>query len=82
MDVKDADEMKRPLPFAHGNTFDSLDEYLLYLERYNGPIDMPYWRPIAPGRYEHVTTIRTLDGAQAREVATREDLMERFGFHR
>ncbi|WP_156841979.1 hypothetical protein [Novosphingobium aquimarinum] len=78
----DARKSKTPLPYARGNHFDTLDEYLHYLERYNGPIDMPYWRVIGPGRYEWVTTMRPLDGEKERQVATRAELMERYGFEK
>ena len=64
------------LPFAHGKTFRTLDEYLEHLERYAGPIDQPWWREIRPGVYEHVKRMR---GAP-RETATRAELMKRFGF--
>lgn len=63
------------LPFSRGATFRCLDDYLAHLER-NGAIDLPYWREVSPGLYEHVTT---MTGAQ-RETATRDDLMRRFGF--
>lgn len=66
------------LPFAHGKTFRSLDEYLHHLERYAGPIDQPWWREIRPGVYEHV---KRMPGAE-REIATRQELMKRFGFTR
>ena len=64
------------LPFAHGKTFRTLDEYLDHLERYAGPIDQPWWREVRPGVYEHV---KRMPGTP-REVATREELMKRFGF--
>jgi hypothetical protein len=66
------------LPFARGRTFGSLDDYLEHLER-QGAIDLPYWREIRPGLYEHVTT-RQPRGEPER--ATRSELMERFGFTR
>ena len=65
------------LPFARGKTFHTLDEYLAHLEA-QGAIDLPWWREIRPGVYEHVTS---MPGAR-REVATREELMRRFGFRR
>ena len=34
------------LPYARGHSFRTLDEYLAYLEQYNGPVDMPWWREI------------------------------------
>jgi hypothetical protein len=64
------------LPFSHGKSFRTLDEYLEHLERYAGPVDQPWWREIRPGVYEHV---KRMPGA-TREIATREELMERFGF--
>jgi len=64
------------LPFAHGHKFCSLDEYLAHLERRAAPIDQPWWRPVRPGVYEHV---KRMPGAK-REVATRAELMKRFGF--
>lgn len=65
------------LPFARGRTFRTLDEYLAHLEK-QGAIDLPWWREIRPGVYERVTSMR---GAE-REIATREELMRRFGFTR
>lgn len=65
------------LPFARGKSFTTLDGYLAHLETL-GAIDLPWWREIEPGVYEHVIAMR---GAK-REVATREQLMQRFGFAR
>ena len=64
------------LPFSHGKSFRTLDDYLDHLERYAAPIDQPWWREIRPGVYEHVRRMR---GAP-RETATREELARRFGF--
>ena len=64
------------LPFAHGHRFCSLDEYLAHLEQHAAPIDQPWWRQVRPGVYEHV---KRMPGAK-REVATRAELMKRFGF--
>ena len=66
------------LPFSHGKSFRTLDEYLAHLERHAAPIDQPWWRQISPGVYEHV---KRMPGAP-RETATREELMKRFGFTR
>jgi hypothetical protein len=63
------------LPFARGAVFRCLDDYLVHLEA-QGAIDLPWWREISPGVYERVVT-RT--GAE-REMATRAELMQRFGF--
>lgn len=64
------------LPFSHGKSFRTLDEYLDHLERYAAPIDQPWWREIRPGVYEHV---KRIPGAP-RDIATRAELMQRFGF--
>ncbi|HPE33017.1 MAG TPA: hypothetical protein PLV61_17610 [Parvularculaceae bacterium] len=65
------------LPFARGKTFCTLDEYLDHLEAL-GAVDLPWWREISPGVYEHVKRMPEAE----REIATREELMERFGFKR
>ena len=65
------------LPFARGQVFHSLDDYLAHLER-QGAIDLPWWRQVAPGVYERVTNMR----GRAPERATRAELMRRFGFAR
>ncbi len=64
------------LPFASGKVFYTLDEYLAHLER-QGAIDLPYWHEIKPGVYERVVR---MPGAE-REIATRDELMKRFGFN-
>lgn len=65
------------LPFARGKRFCALDAYLAHLE-VQGTIDLPWWRQIRPGIYEHV---KRMPGA-TRETATRGELMKRFGFSR
>lgn len=65
------------LPYARGRIFYSLDEYLTYLEK-QGAIDLPYWREVKPGLYEHV--VRMPEAKP--EFASREELMQRFGFKR
>lgn len=65
-----------PLPWSRGQTFATLDAYLAYLEQYNGPIDLPWWREISPGVYEKVMRM-----PEARpETATRAELERRWGF--
>ena len=64
------------LPFAMGRRFRTLDDYLAHLECHAAPIDLPWWRQIRPEVYEHV---KRLPGAR-REIATRAELMKRFGF--
>ena len=65
------------LPYARGKTFHTLDDYLAHLEA-QGAIDLPWWREIRPGVYERVTSMPE----SPPEVATREELMRRFGFRR
>ena len=74
---RSASEGVANLPYARGKTFRTLDEYLAHLEA-QGAIDLPWWREIRPGVYERVTS-RT---DAPREVATRAELMRRFGFTR
>jgi hypothetical protein len=66
------------LPFAMGKKFATLDAYLAHLECFAGPIDKPWWREIRPGVYEHATTATNAKP----EIATRSELMKRFGFSR
>lgn len=68
------------LPYAFGRSFRTLDEYLEHLRRRAGPMDLPWWRPIGPDRFERVTSRRMPSGR--REQATRAELMRRFGFSR
>lgn len=75
----EADGERRNLPFAHGRSFASLDEYLAHLRDRAGPVGQPWYREIRPGVYEQVTT-RVPAGTP--EIVTREELMRRFGFTR
>lgn len=68
------------LPYSRGKSFRTLDEYLAYLDRMNGPIDLPYWRRIGPDLYEYAVRMPGSDAEPER--ATRAELMERFGFAR
>jgi hypothetical protein len=72
----DSGEPVSGLPFSHGKSFRTLDEYLAHLQKHAAPIDQPWWREIRPGVYEHV---KRMPGAP-REIATRAELMKRFGF--
>ena len=63
-------------PWARGHDFATLDAYLAYLEQYNGPIDLPWWREVSPGVYEKM--VRMPEGK--REIATRAELERRWGF--
>ncbi len=64
------------LPYSFGRRFRTLDEYLMHLERRARPIDRPWWRQVRPGLYEKV---KRMPGAKP-ELATRAELMKRFGF--
>ncbi len=63
------------LPYARGKSFSDLDGYLRHLQS-NAAVDLPWWREIRPGVYEHVKSLR---GAPP-EIATRAELMKKFGF--
>lgn len=64
------------LPWARGRSFATLDAYLAYLEQFNAPIDLPWWREVKPGVYEKMVR---MPEAQ-REIATRAELERRWGF--
>ena len=64
------------LPFAMGRRFRTLDEYLVHLKCRAAPIDLPWWREIRPGIYRYETT---KPGA-TEQIATRAELIKRFGF--
>ena len=64
------------LPYAMGRRFSTLDAYLNHLECLAGPIGLPWWREVRPGLFERVKSVR---GAN-REVATRDELLKKFGF--
>lgn len=71
--------VRRQLPFAHGRTFATLNQYLAHLRDRAGPIGQPWYREIRPGIYERVTS-RVPAGEP--EIHTRAELMRRFGFSR
>ena len=71
-----ADEAVPNRPYSRGRSFANLDEYLAYLERANGPIDLPWWREVRPGVFQKVVR---MTGAEP-ETATRDELNRRFGF--
>lgn len=68
------------LPFAMGRRFATLDAYLAHLECLAQPVDLPWWKEIEPGVYKHMTT--ATNATPPKEVATRAELMRRFGFSR
>jgi len=59
-----------------GKTFASLDDYLKHLSCFAGPIDLPWWKEIRPGVYQHMMTASKTKP----EFATRTELSRRFGF--
>lgn len=67
------------LPSSFGRSFATLDEYLEHLRRYAGPVDLPWYREIAPGLYEYVTTTHPPPPPQ---TFTRQELMRKYGFTR
>jgi hypothetical protein len=75
----ESDGAARPLPYSHGRSFATLDEYLEHLRRYAGPVGQPWYRRVGGDRYELVTT-RVPPGEP--QVFTREELMRRYGFTR
>ena len=74
--VSPATEGVAKLPFAMGRRFRTLDEYLVHLKCRAAPIDLPWWREIRPGVYRYETT---KPGAPE-QIATRAELIKRFGF--
>lgn len=66
------------LPYARGQSFVTLDDYLAHLQR-QGAIDLPWWRQVEPGVYEWV--VWGMPGRRP-ERATRAELMRRYGFTR
>ena len=61
--------------------FRNLDDYLAYLEQYEGPIDGAWYKEISPGVYELQTgNLRTLGGAESKRTFTRAELERQFGF--
>lgn len=68
----------RDLPFANGQRFATLDDYLAFLKK-AGEYDTPWYREVKPGVgvYERVTR---LPPGQRPEVVTRAELLKRYGF--
>ncbi|MCV0396060.1 MAG: hypothetical protein K5872_18075 [Rhizobiaceae bacterium] len=68
------------LPFARGQSFATLDEYLAHRRRL-GTMDVPYYREVSPGRYRLEGGSPTPVPAPDR-IWTREELLEKYGFER
>ena len=64
--------------------FQTLDDYLLWLRKYEAPADGAWYKEIKPGVYELQTggNLRLDDGAadQQKRIFTREELERQFGF--
>ena len=63
--------------------FRTLDDYLEYLERTQGPVDGPWYKMIGSDMYELQTGNLKLDGpdgADQKRVFTRQELEKKFGF--
>lgn len=66
------------LPESYGRSFRSLEGYLVHLQCLAAPVDAPWWLEVGPGVYRHMKTATNA----VPEVATRAELMRRFGFSR
>lgn len=61
--------------------FASLDAYLAFLERTQGPIDGPWYKQVGPDVYELQTGNLHLDGPDGeKRTFTRAELAKKFGF--
>lgn len=64
------------LPYAQGQVFDRLDDYLAHLQTL-GTIGITWYRALPDGRYE---AVRRRAPGTAPEIFTRQELSARFGF--
>lgn len=64
------------LPFAQGQSFETLDAYLAHLEGL-GTIGVTWYQRLPDGTYE---MIRRRPPGTPPTILTREELLERFGF--
>jgi len=63
--------------------FRTLDEYLEFLERVEGPVDGPWYRKVGSGMYELQTGNLHLDTPSGQKrVFTHEELERQFGFRK
>lgn len=70
-------EARNGLPHAQGQSFRTLDDYLLHLQKM-GMQDRPYYEETAPGQYR----LNVGRGSQNHppQYFTREELLEKYGF--
>lgn len=66
-----------PLPFAYGEQFESLDEYLAHLEGLSVR-DIPWYQLQADGTYQLMVPFNRPTDQQTE--FTRQELLEKFGF--
>lgn len=66
------------LPFAQGQSFETLDAYLAHLEQL-GTIGITWYQRLADGTYEMVR--RRAPGTPP-TILTRQELLDRYGFVR
>lgn len=67
------------LPYANGKVFDTLEAYLEHLESL-GPIGVPFYREVSPGRYVNQGSIRL--GGQRPPTFSRQELARKYGFEK
>jgi len=61
--------------------FRTLDEYLAFLEKTQGPVDGPWYKEESPGMYQLQTGNLKLDvPGEEKRIFTREELEKKFGF--
>lgn len=67
------------LPYANGKVFNNLEAYLEHLESL-GPIGVPFYREVSPGRYVNQGSIRL--GGQRSPTISRQELAKKYGFEK
>ncbi len=65
------------LPFSQGLSFATLDAYLAHLQK-RGMNDVPWYKRLPDGRYEHIVPFRR--DSQGQQYFTRDELAKKFGF--
>ena len=68
-----------PLPFAKGQVFNDLDSYLAHLKEL-GTRDIPFYEPMADGRYQLVTPF--VRDPAIKRIFIRQELLDKYGFSR
>ena len=63
--------------------FRTLDDYLVFLQETQGPVDGPWYKEVSPGMYQLQTGNLHLDvpgGTNGKQLFTRRELEQKFGF--